>query len=195
MRIIWVLSDGLQAATTRQTHCYRLGTTIAEEATKNTRCHQGFFMHKGHELAMLLRKAYLTFHRRANARIIRSGVTADQFVALTMIAQEEGITQVTLVERTASDPNTVAAILRLLERRGLVRREAHAVDGRARCVFLTKKGRSVQRKLTREADVMLAALWKSVEEEQRQVLLAALQNIHAHFAALTSPRTREDVRR
>jgi DNA-binding MarR family transcriptional regulator len=147
-------------------------------------CDLGFFMHKGHELAMLLRKAYLAFHRRANARIIRSGVTADQFVALTMIAQEEGITQVTLVERTASDPNTVAAILRLLERRGLVRREAHAMDGRARCVFLTKKGRSVQRKLTREADVMLAALWKSVGEEQRQVLLAALQKIHAHFAAL-----------
>src|SRR5262245_5104065 len=124
-------------------------------------------MHRGHELAMLLRKAYLTFHRRANARIIKSGITADQFVALTMLAQEEGITQVTLVERTASDPNTVTAILRLLERRGFVRREAHASDGRARCVFLTKKGRSVQRKLTREADVMLAALWKCVDQEQR----------------------------
>ena len=44
-------------------------------------------MHRGHELAMLLRKAYLAFHRRANARIVRSGVTADQFVLLTMLAR------------------------------------------------------------------------------------------------------------
>ena len=143
-------------------------------------------MHQGHELAMLLRMAYLTFHRRANARIIPFGVTADQFVALTMLAQEEGITQVMLVERTASDPNTVAAILRLLERRGLVRREAHASDGRARCVFLTKKGRSIQKSLTREADVMLGELWISVTESERQVLLKALGKIHARFVALGS---------
>src|SRR5687768_14119425 len=98
-------------------------------------------MHRGHELAMLLRKAYLAFHRRANARIVKSGVTADQFVLLTMLAEEDGITQITAVERTASDPNTVTAMLRLLEQRGLIRREAHSEDGRARCVFLTNEGK------------------------------------------------------
>lgn len=142
-------------------------------------------MHQGHELAMLLRKAYLTFHRRANARILKSGVTADQFVALTMLAQEEGITQVTLVERTGSDPNTVTAILRLLERRGLVRREAHAQDGRARCVFLTRQGRAVQRKLSREADLMLSELWNSISESQRKPVLEALRRIQEHFSALS----------
>ncbi|MBI3462567.1 MAG: hypothetical protein HY000_05825 [Planctomycetes bacterium] len=35
-------------------------------------------------LAMRLRGAYLTFHRRANAHFERSGVTADQFVMLTV---------------------------------------------------------------------------------------------------------------
>jgi|SRR5436190_10278454 len=144
-------------------------------------------MHQGHELAMLLRKAYLGFHRRANARIIKSGVTADQFVALTMLAQEEGITQVMLVERTGSDPNTVTAVLRLLERRGLVRREAHARDGRARCVFLTAQGRRVQRKLTREADVMLAALWNSIDPAARPTVLKALGQVHAYFASLSAP--------
>jgi DNA-binding MarR family transcriptional regulator len=142
-------------------------------------------MHQGHEFAMLLRKAYLTFHRRANARIIKSGVTADQFVVLTMLAQEEGVTQITLVERTASDPNTVAAILRLLERRGLVRREAHARDGRARCVFLASKGRRLQRKLTREADVMLAALWNAVDEATRPAVLRGLEQVHSYFSSFS----------
>ena len=142
-------------------------------------------MHQGHEFAMLLRKAYLTFHRRANARIIKSGITADQFVALTMLAQEEGITQITLVERTASDANTVTAILRLLERRGLVRREAHARDGRARCVFLTSKGRRLQRRLTEEADLMLAALWNSVDQAARPTVLQGLAQVHSHFSSLS----------
>jgi DNA-binding MarR family transcriptional regulator len=161
-------------------------------------------MHQGHQFAMLLRKAYLTFHRRANARILKSGITADQFVALTMLAQQEGITQITLVERTGSDPNTVTAILRLLERRGLVRREAHARDGRARCVFLTPKGRRVQRRLTRDADVMLAALWNAVDEQARPTVLRALEHIHRYFSSLSRPgisrndtprRTRSSTRR
>jgi DNA-binding MarR family transcriptional regulator len=140
-------------------------------------------MHQGHQLAMLLRKAYLTFHRRANARISPSGVTADQFVLLTMLAEEDGITQITVVERTGSDPNTVTAILRLLERRGLVRREAHAHDGRARCVFLTPLGRRTQRRLAKVADEMLARLWNGVAAADRQPLLRALAQIQAEFSA------------
>jgi DNA-binding MarR family transcriptional regulator len=66
---------------------------------------------------MWLRKAYLSFHRRANALMLDHGVTADQFVLLSVLAREPGIMQITIVERTASDPNTVAAILRLLEER------------------------------------------------------------------------------
>src|SRR5262249_2946281 len=76
---------------------------------------------------------------------------------LTVVAREPGITQITIVERTGSDPNTVAAILRLLEQGRLVRREAHARDRRARCVFLTAAGRRVQRRAAKDAEPILAA--------------------------------------
>src|SRR5262249_55467175 len=120
-------------------------------------------MSNGHELGMWLRKAYLSFHRRANARMLKHGITADQFVLLSVLVREEGITQITIVERTASDPNTVAAILGLLERRGLVRREAHARDRRARCVFLTAEGRRIQRRAAKDAEPLLAALSDGVK--------------------------------
>jgi DNA-binding MarR family transcriptional regulator len=55
------------------------------------------------------------------------GITADQFVVLRVVGREPGITQIEIVKRTASDPNTVAAILRLLEQRDLVRRQPHAI--------------------------------------------------------------------
>jgi DNA-binding MarR family transcriptional regulator len=132
---------------------------------------------------MWLRKAYLSFHRRANARVLNAGVTADQFVLLSVLTREPGINQMTIVERTASDPNTVAAILRLLEERGLVRREAHARDRRARCVFLTAEGRRVQRRAAKDAQPLLAALWDCVADDERSQIVRFLQRVHAVFSA------------
>jgi DNA-binding MarR family transcriptional regulator len=135
-----------------------------------------------HELGMWLRKAYLSFHRRANARMLKHGVTADQFVVLSELVREEGVTQVTIVDRTASDPNTVAAILGLLERRGLVRREAHAQDRRARCVFLTPEGRRVQRRAAKEAQPLLAALWESMQGGDAAEIERFLKRVHVVFS-------------
>jgi DNA-binding MarR family transcriptional regulator len=96
---------------------------------------------------MGLRAAYLTVHRRADAHFARQGATADQFVLLALLAHRDGITQQELVRRASSDPNTVRAMLVLLEGRGLVARKRHPTDGRARCITLTAKGRRVHEKL------------------------------------------------
>jgi DNA-binding MarR family transcriptional regulator len=95
----------------------------------------------GHDIAMGLRSAYLAMHRRGDAFFARHGVTADQFVLLALLDDRDGITQQELVRRASSDPNTVRAMLLLLEGRGLVARRRHPTDGRARCVTLTSKGR------------------------------------------------------
>jgi DNA-binding MarR family transcriptional regulator len=135
-------------------------------------------VHEGHELAMLLRKAYLSFHRRANSWMLDHGVTADQFVLLTTVAREPGITQIAIVERTSSDPNTVAAVLRRLEQRRLVRREAHACDRRVRCVFLTAEGRRVQQRVAKDAEPILAALWDCMADCDRSQLEGFLRRVH-----------------
>jgi DNA-binding MarR family transcriptional regulator len=131
---------------------------------------------------MFLRKAYLSFHRRANALMLNHGVTADQFVLLSVVAREPGITQITIGERTASDPNTVAAILRLLEQRRLVRREPHARDGRARCVFLTAEGRRVQRRAAKDSGSILTALLDCVGDSDRSEIERFLQRVHQTFS-------------
>ena len=97
----------------------------------------------GREVARALRAAYLALHRETSACLAADGVTADQFVLLSALADADGVTQQDLVRRTSSDPNTVRAMLVLLEGRGLVVRQPHPTDGRARSVALTKKGRRV----------------------------------------------------
>jgi len=103
-------------------------------------------MEKEHDIPMAVRAAYLSMHRQTNAHLARLGITADQFVCLVILAEEDGITQNELVKRAASDPNTVRAMLLLLEKRGLVKRGTHPTDGRARRVTLTGRGREIYSK-------------------------------------------------
>src|SRR3954451_9401775 len=115
-------------------------------------------MASGHEVARALRAAYLALHRQTNACFAHDGVTADQFVILSALADADGVTQQELVRRVGSDPNTVRAILLLLEGRGLVARERHPTDSRARRVTLTAKGRQVFRKLWAQSEPLRARL-------------------------------------
>lgn len=128
-------------------------------------------------LAMRLRGAYLTFHRLANAHFEQAGMTADQFVALRILAEEPGLTQRDVVDRACSDPNTIGAILKRLEEKGLIRREHHPHDGRAWCVFLTPQGKKLQRQLdvsSRSMHAELNGLFSPNEQQQLQRLLARI---------------------
>lgn len=92
------------------------------------------------ELPLALRTAYLTLHRRSDAVFARFGITADQFVLLATLARGEAVTQRELAARMPSDPSTVRPMLVLLEKQGLVTREPHPSDARARSVRLTRSG-------------------------------------------------------
>jgi DNA-binding MarR family transcriptional regulator len=99
---------------------------------------------------MSLRRAYLAMHRRANAAVAAAGLTADQFVLLVILSDGVERTQVELVEATSSDPNTIRAMLLLLEKAGLILRQNHPTDRRAWNVSLTADGRKVVRRLVKK---------------------------------------------
>ncbi len=98
-------------------------------------------MDQKNELPLVLRSAYHCLHRQSNLRFEEHGVTADQFVLLATLARGDVLTQRELAVRMPSDPSTVRAMLVLLRKRGLVARETHPTDGRAKTVSLTKAGR------------------------------------------------------
>lgn len=130
-----------------------LTNTILQE----TRC----FVTDGQKLARTLRAAYWAMHRRTNAILAAHGVTADQFVLLSRLADEDKITQQELARRASTDANTIRPMLLLLQKQGMVKRQAHAFDGRAYCIVLTQKGRR-----------SLGAMMAATEECRRQMLSA-----------------------
>jgi DNA-binding MarR family transcriptional regulator len=131
----------------------------------------------GHEIAMGLRAAYWVMHRQTDACFARHGVTANQFVLLALLAEDDGITQQQLVQKASSDPNTVRAMLVLLESRGLVSREQHPNDGRARNVTLTHKGRQTYNRLVKESEPLREQLLAVFLPEQADALVGFLNRI------------------
>jgi DNA-binding MarR family transcriptional regulator len=126
---------------------------------------------------MGLRAAYLAMHRRGEEYFARHGVTADQFVLLALLDDRDGITQQDLVRRASSDPNTVRAMLLLLEGRGFVTRGQHPTDRRARCVTLTNKGRQAYAKLVAGHQPFRDRLLSLFEPDEAKVLIDFLGRI------------------
>lgn len=134
-------------------------------------------MTTGHDIAMGLRAAYWSMHRQTNARLARHAVTADQFVLLSLLARQDGITQQQLCRRASSDPNTIRAILVLLENNGLVARGPHPTDARARHVTLTRKGRQTYARLSAELKPLQERLVGLFDAEEGQALVQFLCRI------------------
>jgi len=129
------------------------------------------------ELPMALRTAYLTLHRRSDVVFAEYGITADQFVLLAALARGQAMTQRELAARMPSDPSTVRAMLVLLEKQGLVTREAHPTDARARTVSLTKMGvRTYQQAFDAGREVR-DQMVKSLSASETRVLLSFLQRM------------------
>ena len=98
-------------------------------------------MTDGQEFPRLLRAVCSGMNSISDDHFSRYGVTADPFVLLACLAEQDRITQQELACRAASDSSTIPAMLVLLEGRGLLTRERHPDDRRARLVTLTAKGR------------------------------------------------------
>ena len=134
-------------------------------------------MASGHDIAMALRTAYWAMHRSTEASFPKRTATADQFVLLSLLAEQDGITQQELVRRASSDPNTIRAMLVLLEKRGLVTRERHPMDRRARCVALTRKGRQMYERLWAQSEPLRERLRAGFRAREAQTLVEFLVRI------------------
>ena len=134
---------------------------------------------------MALRTAYLALHRRTSAALEPSGVTADQFVVMTALADGDALSQRGLARRTASDSSTLRAMLVLLEARGFVERRRHPQDARARRVRLTPEGRRAFKSLWSRGKSLRAQLEETLPADELEMLVDALRRV----AVAMSPRS------
>src|SRR4051794_26356495 len=151
-------------------------------------------MNEGRELPRLLRAAYFGMHRVSDAHFSRHGVTADQFVLLACLAEQDAITQQELARRASSDPSTVRAMLVLLEGRGLVSRERQRDDRRARLVTLPAKGGRLFDRLWQTGEPIRVQMLSGFSAEEVRSFVGCLRRLIENLAAPGARRGREQAK-
>lgn len=147
-------------------------------------------MTDGQKLARALRASYWAVHRRTNAILAAHGVTADQFVLLSRLADEDEITQQELAQRASTDANTIRPMLLLLEKQGLVNRKRHASDGRAYCIVLTRKGRRGLGGMMAATEALRRQIISAVKHGSAEELWKNLADIAETLESSTAARRR-----
>ena len=111
-------------------------------------------------------------------------LTPRQYAILLTVAQHEGLSQTSLVERTGIDRSTLADIIRRLLKKGLIQRRRTKEDARAYAVRLTDAGTRMLKQLDplarRVDDRILAALPGSQRErfvEDLNTIVRALGSV------------------
>jgi DNA-binding MarR family transcriptional regulator len=148
-------------------------------------------MNESRELPRLLRAAYFAMHRVSDAHFASYGVTADQFVLLACLAEQDAITQQELALRASSDPSTIRAMLVLLEGLGLVARERDPKDSRARLVRLTDRGRRMFGRLWRTSEPIRIQLLAGFSADEARALVDNLRRLIANVASAKGRRNRK----
>jgi DNA-binding MarR family transcriptional regulator len=146
-----------------------------------------------HDVAMSLRGAYRAMHRQSESIFARCGVTADQFVVLAVLNDGAVHSQSEVCRLTYSDPNTMGAMLMLLEKRGLVKRMKLEADRRTRTVRLTRQGQRVFAKLWAARDATRKRMEALFTEAEVETFVGLLHRI-IQGASASAPRGRDKRR-
>lgn len=104
-------------------------------------------------------------------------LTPRQLAVLVTVAQNEGLSQTGLVDRTGIDRSTLADIVRRLQRKGLLQRRRTKEDARAYAVKLTEEGRRVLRTAEPAARRVDERILEALPNKQREQFIDELQAI------------------
>jgi DNA-binding MarR family transcriptional regulator len=111
-------------------------------------------------------------------------LTPRQLAVLMTVAQNEGLSQTGLVERTGIDRSTLADIVRRMQKKGLLQRRRTKEDARAYAVKLTEEGRRVLRSAEPLAKRVDERILEALPGKQREQFIDELQAIVATLQKL-----------
>jgi DNA-binding MarR family transcriptional regulator len=92
-------------------------------------------------LGRLLKRAEQAMLRAKNAALKPTGLTLAQYVALTELEREPGVTAATLARVSQVSPQAMMIVLKSMEEQGLIKRSTHPRHASVLEIHLTDVGR------------------------------------------------------
>lgn len=103
------------------------------------------------------------------------GVTTPQYAALSVLAEEPGLSNAALARRSFVTPQTMNQILVRLEAAGLLGRWPHPEHGRVLQAFLTEDGERLREDCATRVDTVVGRMLGGFSEGERLRLLEMLR--------------------
>ena len=125
----------------------------------------------------IVRETHLAFAKALRARLQPYGMTPGQYFFLRALWIEEGLSQRELSRRVGTTEPTTASALRLLEKKGLVRRVRNRDDRRTINIFLTPAGRGLKDELLAHAIEINQAAVAGLPQAEIDRVLEALRKM------------------
>ncbi len=100
---------------------------------------------------------------------------------LMELTHKDDVTQLDLVSATHLKAPTVSVSLQRMEKEGLVRREPDKTDLRAMRVFLTDKGRELDRSIIEKIIEQNHIIDEALSEEELETLRSLLSKVHKYI--------------
>ncbi len=126
-----------------------------------------------------LKRVQHTLRLSMDAAIKKLGVTTPQYAALSVLAEEPGISNASLARRSFVTPQTMNQILVRLEAAGLVQRRAHPEHGRVLQAYLTEEGEKLRQACAKRVDAIEDQMVAGLSEEVRLAFLELLRGCSA----------------
>ncbi len=130
---------------------------------------------------MLVTEISKIFHDRMNQNSEKLGFKNGYRQILRHLAHQDGVTQIDLVHATHLKAPTISVTLKKMEEEELVRRVPDKNDQRQTHVYLTDKGRDMERTFFGMLIETEKILMKDISEEETQTLRDILKKMRANM--------------
>lgn len=117
------------------------------------------------------------FHEELRQQIAPLGIVPGQFPILLALWERDGVTQKALLEMINVEQATMANTLNRMERDGLVVREAHPEDARARNIYLTERAKALKEDAYAIASGINQAALMRLNDDEQSAFLGFLRKI------------------
>ncbi|MDA8296115.1 MAG: MarR family transcriptional regulator [Actinomycetota bacterium] len=143
--------------------------------------HTGARSRRRPRTSYLVKRLETAMRSRLDALCARHGLSTMQYVALSVLAANGGMSSAELAIRSFVSPQSANQMVALLERRGLIERLADPANRRILRTRLTKAGAALLEACERDVDAfereMFAGIGEAGEAQLRAALDACIANL------------------
>ena len=118
-------------------------------------------------------------HKRVTAIFVSNDfdVTVEQFGLLALLWYQEGINQQTIANQLNRDKTTITRIIENMIKRNLIVKVPDQLDKRNKLIYLTDKGKSLQKDMIEATGVVYMDALKNISETKVRATTKVLQQM------------------